>query len=130
MSSPATFVRDRFTWMAYFLLAYFAFTQAALGSLMPFLRTELKLNYTVAGLHLSAFALGMIVAGLTTDRLAQRWGRQAVFWGGGFGMALGALGLTLTSRPALTITSIFGMGFLGTLMLILIQTTLSDRHSE
>jgi fucose permease len=130
MNSSTPFVRDRFTWMAYFLLAYFAFTQAALGPLMPFLRTEFKLNYTIAGLHLSAFALGMIVAGLTTDRLAQRWGRRAVFWGGGFGMALGALGLILSNQPALTIASIFGMGFLGALMLILIPSTLSDRHGQ
>jgi fucose permease len=130
MSISATFVRDRFTWMAYFLLAYFAFTQAALGPLMPFLRTELRLNYTIAGLHLSAFALGMIGAGLTADRLAQRWSRRAIFWGGGFGMALGALGLTLSGQPVLTVASIFSMGFLGTLMLILIQTTLSDRHGQ
>ncbi|MBI1879814.1 MAG: MFS transporter, partial [Chloroflexi bacterium] len=78
----------------------------------------------------SAFALGMIGAGLTTDRLAQRWGRWVVFWGGGLGMALGAVGLALSSQAALTITSIFGMGFLGTLLLALIQTTLSDRHGE
>ncbi len=131
--SPATasaFVRDRLTWMAYFMLAYYAFTQAALGPLMPFLRSELHLSYTVTGFHLSAFALGMIVAGLTTDRLAQRWGRWVVFWGGGLGMALGAVGLILSSQAMLTIASIFGMGFLGTLFLVLIQTILSDRHGE
>jgi fucose permease len=124
------FNRDRLTWMAYFLLAYYAYTQAALGPLMPFLRSELSLSYTLAGLHLSAFALGMIGAGLTTDRLTQRWGRRAIFWGGGLGMALGALGLTLGHQAALTIASIFGMGYLGTLLLVLIQTTLSDRHGE
>jgi fucose permease len=129
-SVPTSFVRDRLTWMAYFLLAYYAYTQAALGPLMPFLRSELSLSYTLAGLHLSAFALGMIGAGLTTDRLAQRWGRWAIFWGGGLGMALGALGLTLGHQAALTIASIFGMGYLGTLLLVLIQTTLSDRHGE
>ena len=32
-----------------FMLAYFTFTQAALGPLMPFLRTELNLSYTVTG---------------------------------------------------------------------------------
>jgi MFS family permease len=116
--------------MAYFLLAYYAFTQATLGPLMPFLRTELNLSYTIAGMHLSAFALGMIGAGLTTDRLTQRWGRWIIFWGGGLGMALGALGLTLSSHAVLTIASIFGMGFLGTLLLALIQSTLSDRHGE
>lgn len=128
--NPSYFVRDRLTWMAYFLLAYYAYTQAALGPLMPFLRSELSLNYTVAGLHLSAFALGMIGAGLTTDRLARWWGRWIIFWGGGLGMALGALGLTLGHQAILTTASILAMGYLGTLLLILIQTTLSDRHGE
>jgi predicted MFS family arabinose efflux permease len=112
------------------MLAYFTFTQAALGPLMPFLRTELNLSYTVTGFHLSAFALGMVLAGLTADRLAQSWGRWLVFWGGGIGMALGALGLILSHQAILTIASIFGMGFLGTLFLVLIPTTLSDRHGE
>jgi predicted MFS family arabinose efflux permease len=129
LTTPS-FVRDRFTWMAYFSLAYFSFTQSALGPLMPFLRTELNLSYTVAGLHLSAFALGMIGASLTTDRLARYWGRQIIFWGGGLGMALGALGLVLSNQVFLSIASIFSMGYLGTLLLIMIQTTLSDRHGK
>jgi len=116
--------------MAYFMLAYYAFLLATLGPLMPFLRSELNLNYTVAGLHLSAFALGMIGAGLTTDLLTRRWGRRPVFWAGGLGMALGALGLTVSSQPVWSIASILAMGFLGTLMLAIIQTTLSDHHGE
>jgi fucose permease len=72
----------------------------------------------------------MIGAGLTTDRLANRWGRWRIFWGGGLGMALGAVGLTLGHQAALTIATIFGMAYLGSLLLILIQTTLSDRHGE
>ncbi|MFN8531064.1 MAG: MFS transporter [Anaerolineae bacterium] len=98
MTQPAaaqSFTRDRFTWLAYFLLAYFAVMQAALGPLMPFLRAELDLNYTTAALHVSAFALGMIVAGATGERLAHRMGRRRLFWLGGGGMALGALGLIL-----------------------------------
>jgi fucose permease len=116
--------------MAYFLLAYFCFTQSALGPLMPFLRTELNLSYTVAGLHLSAFALGMVGAGLTTDRLARLWGRPIILWGGSLGMALGAVGLALSHQVFLSVASIFSMGYLGTLMLIMIPATLSDRHGE
>lgn len=130
MTPLKPFSRDRFTWMAYFMLAYYAFLLATLGPLMPFLRSELNLNYTVAGLHLSAFAMGMIGAGLITDRLTQRWGRQPVFWLGGLGMALGGVGLTVSGQPVWSIASILAMGFLGTLMLALIQTTLSDHHGE
>ena len=57
-SSKSPFTRDRFTWLAYLLLAFYTFLEAALGPLMPFLRAELALNYTCGGLHFSAFALG------------------------------------------------------------------------
>lgn len=71
-SLPAkAFARDRFTWLAYVFLAAFTYLQAILGPLMPFLRSELHLSYTLGGLHLSAFAAGMIAAGLTGDRLLQ-----------------------------------------------------------
>ncbi|MBZ0306629.1 MAG: hypothetical protein K8I82_11230, partial [Anaerolineae bacterium] len=78
----STFTRDRFTWMGYLMLAYYAYLQASLGPLMPFLRKEMQLNYTVAGLHFSAFALGMVLAGLTGDRVAERVGRRGLYWAG------------------------------------------------
>ncbi|MEJ7653375.1 MAG: hypothetical protein WKH64_08525 [Chloroflexia bacterium] len=71
----AEFRRDRSTWLAYIMLGYFAYTQAALGPIMPFLRAELKIGYTVGALHLSAFAVGMIAVGLFGDRIAERRGR-------------------------------------------------------
>ncbi|RPI98897.1 MAG: MFS transporter, partial [Chloroflexi bacterium] len=129
MITPA-FNRDRFTWMAYWMLAYFAYQQAALGPLVPFLRGELHLSYTVGGLHLSAFSAGMILAGLSVNRLVQRWGRRRVFWASGAGMAVGALLLVLGHHVILTIAASLVMGLPGTVMLILIQATLSDRHGE
>ena len=124
----AHFMRDRFTWQSYLMLAYFAYLQAALGPLMPFLREELDLNYSVAGFHFSAFALGMVLAGATGDRAAARWGRWRLFWGGGGGMAIGAGAFVLGTTPAMTIGSAFVMGFLGTFLLVMIQSTLSDHH--
>jgi fucose permease len=128
MTTP--FVRDRFTWLAYLMLAYFAYLQAELGPLVPFLRDELNLSYTISGLYLSAFSAGMVLAGTIGDRLVQRWGRRRVFWGGGAGMAVGAVLLILGHHAALTIAGSFIMGLPGTFLLILIQATLSDRHGE
>lgn len=130
LSSTIPFVRDRFTWLAYFMLAYYSFSLTIIGPLMPFLRHELKLSYTVTGLHLSAFALGMVIAGLTADRFSQWWGRRRVFWGGGAGMAFGTVALALSGHPGLTIFSTWLMGYLGSLLLVMIQTTLADRHGE
>lgn len=126
----STFVRDRFTWLAYLLLAYYAYLQAALGPLMPFLRAELDLSYTFGGFHFSAFALGMVLAGASGDRFVGRWGRAAVFWGGAIGMAAGAIGFALARMVALTIAAAFFMGFLGTLLLVMIQAALSDHHDH
>ena len=125
----ARITRDRFTWLAYLLLGYYAYLQAALGPVMPFLRDDLHINHTVGSLHVSAFALGMILAGVMADRLARRIGRRRVFWGGAAGMALGAVCLALARTAALTIPAALLMGALGSLLLILIQSTLADQHS-
>lgn len=122
------FTRDRFTWLAYFMLAYFAYVMAALGPLMPFLRAELDLSYTIAGLHVTAFALGMTAAGALTDRLMERLGRARLFWGGGLGMALGAFLFINVPNEIVTIFASLLMGLLGSFMLIVIQATLADRH--
>jgi len=122
------FHRDRFTWFAYLLLGYFAYLQASLGPLMPFLRSELQLSYAEGGLHLSAFAVGMIVAGLSAAPLVQRMGRRTVLWGGAIGMGLGALLLMSGLHAGITLSAALAMGYLGTLLLVMIQATLSDHH--
>jgi MFS family permease len=127
-SSVTTFARDRYTLLAYAMLGYFAYLQAAPGVAMPLLRDDLGLNYTVGGMHISALALGMVLAGLLADRAVARWGRRTVFWGGGGGMAVGALLLVVGQHPAITIAGMFLMGLLGTALLATIQSGLADRH--
>ena len=129
-TSPERFVRDGFTWLAYFMLAYYAYFQATLGPASPFIRAELGLNYTTTGLHVSAFALGMVLAGLTGERAARRWGRRFTFWGGAAGMAVGAVLITLGQSAPVTIGSSFVMGFLGSFLLVMIQASLSDKHGK
>lgn len=129
ISSPV-FTRDRFTWLAYLMLGYYAYLQAGLGPLMPFLSTELHLNYTVSGLHLSAFALGMVLSGVSGDRIVGWLGRPAVFWGGGLGMAGGGLLLIVGQHPVVTIAAALLMGIGGSWTLVVIQAALSDRHQE
>ncbi len=132
MSLTATarspYVRNRYTWLAYFMLGYFAYVQAAPGPAMPFLRAELSLNYTVAGLYFSLMAVGMILAGLTGAGVVRRLGRPAVFWGGGAGMAAGAILLIVGRSAPVTIGGAFVMGLFGTYLLNIIPATLSDLH--
>jgi fucose permease len=122
------FVRGRFTWASYWMLGYFAFFDAILGPLMPFIRGDLRLSYTLASLHFSAFALGAVAMGTLADRITSRVGRRGAFWGGGIGMAAGALLVALSPVAAGTILGALLMGMLGSLLLITIQAALADRH--
>ena len=58
------FRRDRLTWLAYLVLAWFAYLQAAPGLVIVHLRDELDLRYSTGGLHIAAFAAGSMVAGV------------------------------------------------------------------
>jgi fucose permease len=124
------FVRTQFTWLAYLLLGYYAYMQASVGPLMAFLRTELHLSYTIEGLHFSAFAFGAILVGVSGAYVTRLLGRRLVFWGGGAAMAVGAITLILGHQAIWTLLSIVLMGYAGNLLLMTIQATLSDLHSE
>jgi fucose permease len=124
------FVRTPFTWLSYALLGYYGCLQTSVGPLMAFLRTELHLNYTIEGLHFSAWAFGAILAGVSGDYVIRQLGRQRVLWGGGAGMALGAVALILAHQPLWTLLSIVLAGYTGNLLLISMQAALSDTHGE
>lgn len=130
MTTTSVFVRDRFTWLAYLMLGYYAYMQASLGPLIPFLRDELQMNFTVSGLHLTAFAFGMVISGSVGDRVTGRIGRYTAFWGGGAGMAIFSILVMTGNSPVTTIAGACGMGVTGSLLLVTIQATLFDRHLE
>src|SRR3954469_115452 len=97
------FRRDRLTWVAYVLLAWFAYLQAAPGLVIVHLRDELDLSYSTGGLHVAAFAAGSLIAGLVSARLGRSLGRRALFWSAAVLMGAGALGLTAGRAAALTV---------------------------
>jgi MFS family permease len=123
-----TFRRDGFTWLAYWMLTYYAVLQANVGTIIPFLRSELTLSFTVAGFHTAAFALGMILAGMSTQRLKQYLGRYPMFLVSGTGMALGTVLLITGRSEVVTIGGVFVMGYIGTWLLITINESLTDLH--
>lgn len=126
----STFRRDRFTWVAYVLLAYFAYLQAAPGLVLAYLRDELGLSYAVAGLHLSAFSACAIVAGLLSAWLEGVLGRVRLLWFAAALMGAGAVGLTAGSIAAVTIGSVGLMGLGGGLLLATVQAGLADHHGS
>jgi MFS family permease len=125
-----TFHRDHFTWLAYLLLAFYGYFLNILGPITPFLKDELKLSYTISSLHFTAFAVGILLIGLSGHILIRRIGRWRSLWIGAFGISISALILVMGQSPAITIGASFCMGLIGSLILVIIPAVLSDQHRE
>src|SRR5829696_9116430 len=125
-----TYRRDRLTWVAYVMGAWFAYLQAAPGLVIVHLRDELDLSYSTGGLHVAAFAAGSMVAGVTSTRLERVLGRRALLWSAAALMGAAAIGLTAGRIVEVTVGSVLIMGVGGGLLLATIQATLADHHGE
>ena len=125
-----TFHRDRFTWLAYFALAFYGYFLNVLGPITPFLKDELRLTYTISSLHFTAFAVGILVIGVAGHTLIQRIGQLRSLWLGLFGMSLSAAFLLLGRSPVITIGASFLMGLVGSLILAIVPAALSEQHDE
>jgi fucose permease len=125
-----TFRRDRLTWLAYCLLAFYGYFLNILGPITPFLKEELNLSYTVSSLHFTAFAIGILLIGLGGHLVIQRLGRWSSLWIGAFGMSVSAIVLLAGQSPVITIGAAFGMGLIGSLILVIVPSLLSEQHGE
>jgi fucose permease len=125
-----TFHRDHFTWLAYLSLAFYAYFLNVLGPITPFLKEELRLSYTVSSLHFTAFAVGILLIGLSGHLLIERIGRRRSLWIGMIGISLSALLLLAGRSPVITIGASFLMGLIGSLILAIVPATLSEGHGE
>ena len=126
--SDTRFRRDRLTWLAYLMLAWFAYLQAAPGLVIVHLRDELDLSYSTGGLHVAAFAAGSLVAGMISARLERAIGRRTLFWSSAALMGAGTVGLTVGRVAPATVGSVLLMGLGGGLLLVTIQAALADHH--
>lgn len=125
-----TFYRDRFTWLAYLSLAFYAYFLNVLGPITPFLKEELRLSYTLSSLHFTAFAVGILLIGLCGHLLVQRLGSGRSLWIGVIGMSISALILLVGKIAVITIGASFLMGLIGSLILAIVPAALSDQHGE
>ena len=62
------------TWTDFSYLAIWGYLLYAVGTATPYIRADLGLTGFEAGLHASALAVGVLVAGLTADSVAQKIG--------------------------------------------------------
>jgi fucose permease len=125
-----TFQRSRATWLAYLLIAFYGFMLNSLGPITPLLKREMGLTYAVSSLHFTAFAAGILLVGLFGHRVIRRLGIRRSLWTGAWGLSVGVLVLIAGRTPALTLPASLVMGSVGSLLLILVPSSLSEEHGK
>jgi fucose permease len=123
-------IRSRVTWISYLMLGLYGYFLNAFGPITPYLKSELTLSYTVSSLHFSAFAVGMLCAGLIGNRVIQRTSRWTALWVSAFGISIGSLILIAGQSAVITIGASFLMGLIGSLVLTVVPSVLADQHGR
>jgi fucose permease len=128
--TPPPYRRDHRTIAAFGLLAALGSLHTVLGATLPYLRADLGLGYRAASLHLTAFAVGGLVAGLSGTAIQDRASRLGL-------VVLGTLsavtGVVLVAVAGAFAVSLVGAGLIGagaTHAFIGIWSGLSDQHGE
>src|SRR5450759_97493 len=121
------FIRTPFTWLAYLLLAFYGYYLNIFGPITPYLKDELGLTYTVSSLHFTAFAAGILIVGFLGHILIEKVGRRRSLWIGAFGISLRDFLLLAGTTPAITIGASLLMGTVGSLILAVVPSALSDQ---
>ncbi len=130
MTLDQPYRRDRLTWLAYWMLGYGAFVMGLVGPIMPFLREERRLSFTLGGVLTATVAVGTILCGLTSDRLTNYLGRRRALWLGAASVSLGAAGLAFSPVFVLMLASVLVMGYGCSLTITTVQSSLADHHGE
>jgi fucose permease len=124
------FVRTHLIWIYYALVGLGCYIMSALGPVMPFLRTELSMNYRLVGLHFSAFAMGSVLAGTIGDKIVHKLGRVQSLWFSVGGTICGLLSFICAVHPAFTILGILACGFCGSMTYQTLATVISEQLGE
>ncbi|MFJ2817395.1 MFS transporter [Streptomyces sp. NPDC087294] len=122
------FVRDGTTRLSYGGLAVYAYVLYALGPLLPLLRHDLRLSYTLMSAHSTLFAAGAILANAVIERLTGRYGYRGVLWASLGAVVCGAVLLAVGPNVATTLTAAAVMGVSGALVQTTVLTVLAQHH--
>lgn len=109
------------------VFGYFIYT---FGPALGLIRADLDLSATLTGLHSTAFAGGVVVAGATGAALVARTGRRALLWSSLVATAIGAVGLASATWATGTLFAAFLGGVGGSLVANVVTAALSDHHHE
>lgn len=109
------------------LLGDITYIAVSLGPLMPYLRAELGINYTIGALHFSAWALGIVCAGMLGDKVMNRFGRIPTLRICSAGIVIGICFLLMMHTPYLTIPGAWFTGMLGSISSQTVNSIMADR---
>jgi hypothetical protein len=110
------FTRDKATWVGYLLIGTYCLVLASMGPVVPYLRDEQGLNYTISSFHFSAWALGGITAGTFGNLVISKLGCSRAIWTCATGLALATVMLISAKLPFFTILSGYIGGTCGSMM--------------
>jgi fucose permease len=123
-------LKDRLTWISFLIYGVWSLGWGLFSPAMPFLRAELKLGYSVAALHFSAMALGLLIAGISGARILSNVRPAPVIWCGTTAVALATASVILHCNHYCTILAAFIVGFTGSVSAQAIIGSLSERYQE
>jgi len=117
LSAPIEDPEPEGAWPSYIALAAIGYVIYGLGAAGPYLRTQLGLSDAEVGLHSTALAIGLVVAGTVAADLGRRFGGAAVRGGAiaAIGVALPVLAATPSITATLGASLLIGLGA-GTLL--------------
>ena len=127
---PIKIKRGYRVWLVYILLSCFGYTLNVAGPAAASLRDELNLSFTESGFHTSALALGMVMMGLFGHSMLRKLPQWKAVALGGVGLGVGGSILVLGHQPVLTLTGLFIMGAIGSLIISTNPTILADEMGQ
>ena len=122
--------RDGLTLAVFVLVLVSALLQGSLGGLLPFLQADIPMSHTVGSLHITALAVGGLLAATVAERVRRRHGRMPILIGSA---ALGAIGAGLIAAaqsPAMSIGALVLVGYAMSSTLIAGQALLVALHGR
>ena len=129
-SSGPGIIRGALTWHLYLLLGLFQFIVNLQGNIIPFLKAELDISYRTLGFHPSAFACGLIIAGVFGARIIRRFGRRRMLMIGIVGFGTAAVLMCLAPAAPFSIASFGLLGVFGSLIPTVAFATLAEVHGD
>jgi MFS family permease len=122
------FARDGLTWTLYLQLSMFGYVLYGLGPSVSLLGHDLGLSDVAASLHGGALAVGAVAAGMTSSRLALRFGRSSVQTAALALLAVGVIGYCAGASVLVTLPCALVIGYAGNIVVNTTAAALSDHH--